>query len=166
MVSSWSVSLFPLFHLNQEWEAYVSDSDSDGEDRGSWSDMLSPEERERQRREREESRRVLSELKAVLGFRASEGERMKRKQLLFNDQGLHGPMSSFFCDNSQMRTLEFDCWGLIVNILELNLWQESVCNWVELFWWSLQKQQISVGKYSYFIHVKKQVIKLIQRKKF
>uniref|UniRef100_A0A665WGX2 Vezatin n=1 Tax=Echeneis naucrates TaxID=173247 RepID=A0A665WGX2_ECHNA len=69
-----------------EWEAYVSDSDSDGEGRGSWSDTLSPEERERQRREREESRRVLSELKAVLGFRASEGERMKRKQLLFNDQ--------------------------------------------------------------------------------
>ncbi|KAE8281309.1 Vezatin [Larimichthys crocea] len=69
-----------------EWEAYVSDSDSDGEGQGSWSDILSPEERERQRREREESRRVLSELKAVLGFRASEGERMKRKQLLFNDQ--------------------------------------------------------------------------------
>ncbi|KAM6896354.1 vezatin isoform 1-T1 [Lycodopsis pacificus] len=69
-----------------EWEAYVSDSDSDGEDRGSWADILSPEERERQRREREESRRVLSELKAVLGFRASEGERMKRKQLLFNDR--------------------------------------------------------------------------------
>ncbi|XP_051807810.1 vezatin isoform X1 [Acanthochromis polyacanthus] len=69
-----------------EWEAYVSDSDSDGEGRGSWCDSLSPEERERQRREREESRRVLSELKAVLGFRASEEERMKRKQLLFNDQ--------------------------------------------------------------------------------
>ncbi|XP_053271298.1 vezatin isoform X1 [Pleuronectes platessa] len=69
-----------------EWEAYVSDSDSDGEGRGSYFDILSPEERERQRREREESRRVLSELKAVLGFRASEGERMKRKQLLFNDQ--------------------------------------------------------------------------------
>ncbi|XP_041833801.1 vezatin isoform X2 [Melanotaenia boesemani] len=74
-----------------EWEAYVSDSDSDGEGRGSWSDMLSPEERERQRREREESRRVLSELKAVLGFRASEGERMKRKQLLFNDQAAESP---------------------------------------------------------------------------
>ncbi|XP_008279083.1 vezatin isoform X2 [Stegastes partitus] len=69
-----------------EWEAYVSDSDSDGEGRESWCDSLSPEERERQRREREESRRVLSELKAVLGFRASEEERMKRKQLLFNDQ--------------------------------------------------------------------------------
>ncbi|XP_075886036.1 vezatin isoform X2 [Nelusetta ayraudi] len=74
-----------------EWEAYVSDSDSDGEGRDSWSDMLSPEERERQRREREESRRVLSELKAVLGFRASEEERMKRKQLLFNDQAATAP---------------------------------------------------------------------------
>ncbi|XP_026218250.1 vezatin isoform X1 [Anabas testudineus] len=74
-----------------EWEAYVSDSDSDGEGRGSWTDMLSPEERERQRREREESRHVLSELKAVLGFRASEGERMKRKQLLFNDQAAVAP---------------------------------------------------------------------------
>nr|XP_020469319.1 vezatin isoform X1 [Monopterus albus] len=74
-----------------EWEAYVSDSDSDCETRESWSDMLSPEERERQRREREESRRVLSELKVVLGFRASEGERMKRKQLLFNDQAAVTP---------------------------------------------------------------------------
>ncbi|KAM7367230.1 hypothetical protein PAMP_015147 [Pampus punctatissimus] len=74
-----------------EWEAYVSDSDSDCEGRGSWCDMLTPEERERQRREREESRRVLSELKAVLGFRASEGERMKRKQLLFNDQAAVTP---------------------------------------------------------------------------
>ncbi|CAG5927359.1 unnamed protein product [Menidia menidia] len=72
-------------------EAYVSDSDSDGDGRGSWSDILPPEERERQRREREESRRVLSELKAVLGFRASEGERMKRKQLLFNDQAAVSP---------------------------------------------------------------------------
>lgn len=74
-----------------EWEAYVSDSDSDSDERGSWYDMLSPEERERQRREREESRRVLSELKAVLCFRASEGERMKRKQLLFNDQAAETP---------------------------------------------------------------------------
>ncbi|XP_029969708.1 vezatin isoform X2 [Salarias fasciatus] len=74
-----------------EWEAYVSDSDSDGGGGASWADSLSPEERERQRREREESRRVLSELKAVLGFRASEGERMKRKQLLFNDQAAVTP---------------------------------------------------------------------------
>uniref|UniRef100_A0A3B3TIN0 Vezatin n=1 Tax=Poecilia latipinna TaxID=48699 RepID=A0A3B3TIN0_9TELE len=75
-----------------ELEAYVSDSDSDGEGRGSWSDVLSPEERERQGREREESRRVLSELKAVLGFRASEGERMKRKQMLFSDQAAALPL--------------------------------------------------------------------------
>ncbi|CAL8318446.1 unnamed protein product [Lota lota] len=70
-----------------EWEAYVSDSEEEEDRGGSWCDMLSPEERDRQRREREESRRVLSELKAVLGFRASEGERLKWKQLLFNDQG-------------------------------------------------------------------------------
>uniref|UniRef100_A0A8C6UCT3 Vezatin n=1 Tax=Neogobius melanostomus TaxID=47308 RepID=A0A8C6UCT3_9GOBI len=74
-----------------EWEAYVSDSDSDSEGRGSCYDMLSPEERERQRREREESRRVLSELKSVLCFRASEVERMKRKQLLFSDQAAETP---------------------------------------------------------------------------
>ncbi|XP_056131904.1 vezatin [Lampris incognitus] len=69
-----------------EWEACVSDLDSEDERGGSWCDMLSPAERERQRREREESRRVLLELKAVLGFRTSEGERMKWKRLLFNDQ--------------------------------------------------------------------------------
>lgn len=79
----------------------MSDSDSDGEEAGgSWADMLSPEERERQRREREESRRVLSELKAVLGFRASEEERMKRKQLLFNDQGL---LLEIFLDEAGFR---------------------------------------------------------------
>ncbi|KAM4615547.1 vezatin isoform 1-T1 [Polymixia lowei] len=76
-----------------EWEAYVSDSDSDDGRQGSWCDMLSPEERERQKREREESRRVLSELKAVLGYRASEGERMKWKQLLFNDQAAVTPLA-------------------------------------------------------------------------
>ncbi|XP_033845456.1 vezatin isoform X2 [Periophthalmus magnuspinnatus] len=76
-----------------ELEAYVSDSDADSEGRGSWCDMLSPEERDRQRREREESRRVLSELKSVLCFRASEGERMKRKQLLFSDQAAE-PLTS------------------------------------------------------------------------
>ncbi|KAM6984733.1 vezatin [Aplochiton taeniatus] len=78
----------------QELEAYVSDSDSDGEWQGSMCDMLSPEERERQRREREESRRVLSELKAVLGLRASEGERRKWKQMLFNDQAALLPLVS------------------------------------------------------------------------
>ncbi|KAG5846049.1 hypothetical protein ANANG_G00145610 [Anguilla anguilla] len=71
----------------QELEAYVSDSDSDEEWRGPLLDLLSPEERERQRREREESRRVLLELKSVLGMRASDKERQKWKQLLFSDQG-------------------------------------------------------------------------------
>ncbi|KAG9345768.1 hypothetical protein JZ751_008912 [Albula glossodonta] len=70
----------------QELEAYVSDSDSDEDWRGPLLDLLSPEERERQRREREESRRVLLELKSVLGMRASEVERQKWKQLLFSDQ--------------------------------------------------------------------------------
>ncbi|XP_051911655.1 vezatin isoform X1 [Hippocampus zosterae] len=69
-----------------EFEAYVSESDSEDKGKDSWCDMLTPEERERQRREREESRRVLSELKAVLGVRTSEGERMKRKQMLFSDR--------------------------------------------------------------------------------
>lgn len=71
----------------QELEAYVSDSDSDSEWRGA-ADLLSPWERERHRREREESRRVLLELKSVLGIRTSEGERDKRKLLLFSDKGV------------------------------------------------------------------------------
>ncbi|KAK7891825.1 hypothetical protein WMY93_023788 [Mugilogobius chulae] len=87
-----------------EWEAYVSDSDTDSEGRGSWCDMLSPEERERQRREREESRRVLSELKSVLCFRASEGERMKRKQLLFNDQAAETPATNGETSDSSAST--------------------------------------------------------------
>lgn len=49
--------------------------------------MLSPWELERQRLEREESKRVLLELKSVLGIRTSDGERDKRKRLLFNEQG-------------------------------------------------------------------------------
>ncbi|XP_024228535.2 vezatin isoform X1 [Oncorhynchus tshawytscha] len=78
----------------QELEAYVSDSEDENGWAGSVVDMLSPEERERQRREREESRRVLSELKAVLGQRASERERRKWKQLLFNDQAAVMPIVS------------------------------------------------------------------------
>ncbi|XP_070996804.1 vezatin-like isoform X2 [Oncorhynchus clarkii lewisi] len=78
----------------QELEAYVSDSEDENGWAGSVVDMLSPEERERHRREREESRRVLSELKAVLGQRASEGERRKWKQLLFNDQAAVMPIVS------------------------------------------------------------------------
>ncbi|XP_026876472.2 vezatin isoform X2 [Electrophorus electricus] len=69
----------------QELEACVSDSDSDTEWGGAV-DMLSPWDRERQRHEREESRRVLLELKSVLGIRTSEGERDKCKLLLFSDQ--------------------------------------------------------------------------------
>ncbi|XP_067914882.1 vezatin isoform X2 [Heterodontus francisci] len=69
----------------QELEAYVEDSDSDGEFRGGTFNYLSPEEREKEKREREESRRMLQELKSVLGFKASELERQKWKQLLFND---------------------------------------------------------------------------------
>ncbi|XP_030648643.1 vezatin [Chanos chanos] len=77
----------------QELEAYASDSDTEA-DLGGMSDLLSPWERERQRQEREESRRVLLELKSVLGFRASEGERDKRKLLLFNDQAALTPVST------------------------------------------------------------------------
>nr|XP_015207822.1 PREDICTED: vezatin isoform X2 [Lepisosteus oculatus] len=76
----------------QELEAYVEDSDSDGEHHGSLFDFLSPEERERQKKEREESRRVLQELKSVLGLRASEAERQKWKQLLFSDQAVLKPV--------------------------------------------------------------------------
>uniref|UniRef100_UPI00398E5C5E vezatin n=1 Tax=Pristiophorus japonicus TaxID=55135 RepID=UPI00398E5C5E len=69
----------------QELEAYVEESDSDGEFKGGIFNYLSPEKREKEKREREESRRVLQELKSVLGFKASELERQKWKQLLFND---------------------------------------------------------------------------------
>uniref|UniRef100_A0A3B3T1S8 Vezatin n=1 Tax=Paramormyrops kingsleyae TaxID=1676925 RepID=A0A3B3T1S8_9TELE len=70
-----------------ELEAYASDSDSDGEWRCSASDRLTSEERDQQRREQESSRRVLLELKSVLGLRASDVERQKWKQLLFSDRG-------------------------------------------------------------------------------
>uniref|UniRef100_A0A9J8ARZ0 Vezatin n=1 Tax=Cyprinus carpio carpio TaxID=630221 RepID=A0A9J8ARZ0_CYPCA len=76
----------------QELEAYVSDSDSETEWRGV-TDMLSPWEQERQRHEREESRRVLLELKSVLGIRTSDGERDKRKLLLFSDQAALAPFA-------------------------------------------------------------------------
>ncbi|XP_018585724.2 vezatin isoform X1 [Scleropages formosus] len=76
----------------QELEAYASDSDSDGEWQSSFLDLMTPEEREQQRREREESRRVLQELKSVLGLRASEAERQRWKQLLFSDQAALKPL--------------------------------------------------------------------------
>ncbi|XP_041110732.1 vezatin-like isoform X1 [Polyodon spathula] len=76
----------------QELEAYVNDSESDGEGGGAGFDYLSLEERERQKKEGEESKRVLLELKSVLGLRASEMERQKWKQLLFSDQAILKPV--------------------------------------------------------------------------
>lgn len=70
-------------------EAYVDYSDMDNEYNREAFDCFSQEERERQKREREESKRVLQELKSVLGFKASEVERQKWKQLLFSDHGKH-----------------------------------------------------------------------------
>ncbi|XP_023668522.1 vezatin isoform X2 [Paramormyrops kingsleyae] len=77
----------------QELEAYASDSDSDGEWRCSASDRLTSEERDQQRREQESSRRVLLELKSVLGLRASDVERQKWKQLLFSDRAALMPIA-------------------------------------------------------------------------
>ncbi|XP_060051536.1 vezatin isoform X2 [Erinaceus europaeus] len=69
----------------QELEAYADDIDADHDFRKDDCFYLSQEDRERQKREQEESRRVLQELKSVLGFKASEAERQKWKQLLFSD---------------------------------------------------------------------------------
>ncbi|XP_059881384.1 vezatin isoform X7 [Delphinus delphis] len=71
----------------QELEAYVDDIDMDSDFRKDDFYYLSQEDRERQEREHEESKRVLQELKSVLGFKASEAERQKWKQLLFSDHG-------------------------------------------------------------------------------
>ncbi|KAJ7329921.1 hypothetical protein JRQ81_016095 [Phrynocephalus forsythii] len=71
----------------QELEAYVDDKDVDSECKRDDFYYFSLEDRERQKREREESKRVLQELKSVLGFKASEAERQKWKQLLFSDHG-------------------------------------------------------------------------------
>ncbi|XP_057598348.1 vezatin isoform X3 [Hippopotamus amphibius kiboko] len=73
----------------QELEAYVDDIDMDSDFRKDEFYYLSQEDRERQKREHEESKRVLQELKSVLGFKASEAERQKWKQLLFSD---HDPV--------------------------------------------------------------------------
>ncbi|NP_001339047.1 vezatin isoform w [Homo sapiens] len=69
----------------QELEAYVDDIDIDSDFRKDDFYYLSQEDKERQKREHEESKRVLQELKSVLGFKASEAERQKWKQLLFSD---------------------------------------------------------------------------------
>ncbi|XP_008588600.1 PREDICTED: vezatin isoform X3 [Galeopterus variegatus] len=72
----------------QELEAYVDDIDMDNDFRKDDFYYLSQEDKERQRREHEESKRVLQELKSVLGFKASEVERQKWKQLLFSDHAV------------------------------------------------------------------------------
>ncbi|KAI4587856.1 hypothetical protein MJG53_020534, partial [Ovis ammon polii x Ovis aries] len=72
----------------QELEAYVDDIDMDTDFRKDDFYYLSQEDRERQKREHEESKRVLQELKSVLGFKASEAERQKWKQLLFSDHAV------------------------------------------------------------------------------
>ncbi|XP_041524835.1 vezatin isoform X3 [Microtus oregoni] len=77
----------------QELEAYVDDIDLESEFRKEDLYHLTPEDKERQKREQEESRRVLQELKSVLGFKASEAERQKWKQLLFSDHGVKSEWS-------------------------------------------------------------------------
>ncbi|KAM4748854.1 vezatin [Rhinophrynus dorsalis] len=75
----------------QELEAYVEETAPDEFTREDVY-FFSPEEWERQKREREESKRVLQELKAVLGLKASEAERQKWKQLLFSDHAVIKPL--------------------------------------------------------------------------
>ncbi|NWH30966.1 VEZA protein, partial [Chloropsis hardwickii] len=77
----------------QELEAYVDYSDTDNECKREDFYCFSQEERERQERERQESKRVLQELKSVLGFKASEIERQKWKQLLFSEHAAVKPLS-------------------------------------------------------------------------
>ncbi|NWU41263.1 VEZA protein, partial [Hylia prasina] len=77
----------------QELEAYVDYSDTDNEYKREYFYCFSQEERERQERERQESKRVLQELKSVLGFKASEIERQKWKQLLFSEHAAVKPLS-------------------------------------------------------------------------
>ncbi|KAM5170268.1 vezatin isoform 3-T3 [Mantella aurantiaca] len=78
----------------QELEAYVEDIAVDNEFSREDVYLFTPEERERQKREREESKRVLQELKAVLGLKASEAERQKWKQMLFSDHAAVKPLSN------------------------------------------------------------------------
>ncbi|KAG8514008.1 Vezatin, partial [Galemys pyrenaicus] len=94
-------SMQPTFHIadkdpipeEQELEAYVDDLDMDNDFRRDDYYYLSQEDRDRQKRENEESKRVLQELKSVLGFKASEAERQKWKQLLFSDHAVLKPLS-------------------------------------------------------------------------
>ncbi|XP_026549686.1 vezatin isoform X1 [Notechis scutatus] len=86
----------------QELEAYVDDIDMDECKKDDFY-YFSLEDRQRQKREREESKRVLQELKSVLGFKASEAERQKWKQLLFSDQAAMNTSTSENCvQNSEL----------------------------------------------------------------
>ncbi|KAM3833650.1 vezatin isoform 1-T1 [Vipera latastei] len=86
----------------QELEAYVDDTDMDECKRDDFY-YFSLEDRQRQKHEREESKRVLQELKSVLGFKASEAERQKWKQLLFSDQAAVNTSTSENCvPNSEL----------------------------------------------------------------
>ncbi|KAM6153482.1 vezatin [Erethizon dorsatum] len=76
----------------QELEAYVDDIDMNSDFRKDDFFYFSQEDKERQKREQEESKRVLQELKSVLGFKASEAERQKWKQLLFSDHAVLKPL--------------------------------------------------------------------------
>ncbi|XP_058164532.1 vezatin isoform X6 [Dasypus novemcinctus] len=78
----------------QELEAYVDDIDLDNDFRQDDFYYLSQEDKERQKQEQEESKRVLQELKSVLGFKASEAERQKWKQLLFSDHAVLKSLSA------------------------------------------------------------------------
>ncbi|NXU57182.1 VEZA protein, partial [Turnix velox] len=77
----------------QELEAYIDYSDTENEYKMEDFYCFSQEERERQEHERQESKRVLQELKSVLGFKTSEIERQKWKQLLFSDHAAVKPLS-------------------------------------------------------------------------
>ncbi|XP_043569246.1 vezatin isoform X1 [Chiloscyllium plagiosum] len=98
----------------QELEAYVEESDSDGDFRGGLLKYLSQEEQEKERQEREESRRMLQELKSVLGFKASELERQKWKQLLFNDYAALKTVSS--ADIMQLEGVPLECQEADANV--------------------------------------------------
>ncbi|KAM9311670.1 vezatin [Gastrophryne carolinensis] len=92
----------------QEFEAYVEDVAVDNEFSREDIYLFTPEERERQRREREESKRVLQELKAVLGLKASEAERQKWKQLLFSDYAAIKPLLNEEETNNSKSLLDSD----------------------------------------------------------
>ncbi|XP_078409821.1 vezatin [Cetorhinus maximus] len=119
----------------QELEAYVEESDSDGEFREGTFNYLSPEEREKEKREKEESRRMLQELKSVLGFKASELERQKWKQLLFNDHAALNTIS--FADFTQLEGVPAECQEVNANEQSHkvcdNSFQQADTNQIDIF---------------------------------